>query len=144
MAAMEAVLLGGIMKRLLIAFVAAWACLMDGQVSAHHSFDETYVENEAVTIEGDLVQVLYRNPHSFMHVTVMEPNGSMARYAIEWSGVEQLGADGVTRETLKLGDHLIINGNPGGNPSDRRVRLISLRRPSDGFGWETRRGDWMN
>lgn len=123
------------MKHLLFAFVVAWACLVGGQVHAHHTFASTYLENEAVTIEGDLVQLLFRNPHSFMQVTVMEADGSMARYAIEWSGVAQLGAQGVTRETFKLGDHLIISGNPGQHPSDRRVRLISLRRPSDGFGW---------
>ncbi len=131
------------MKRLLAAFAVAWACLLGGPVHAHHSFASTYVENQAVTIEGDLVQLLFRNPHSFMQVTVMEADGSMARYAIEWSGVAQLGADGVTRETLKLGDHLVISGNPGQNPSDHRVRLISLQRPSDGFGWGMRPGKAM-
>ena len=144
MAAVEAVLSGGIMKRLLVAFVVGWACLMGAQVHAHHSFASTYVENEAVTIEGDLVQLLYRNPHSFMQVTVREADGSTVRYAIEWTGVAELGAEGVTRETLKLGDHLILSGNPGQNASDRRVRLTSLHRPSDGFGWEMRLGQGMN
>lgn len=132
------------MKSFFVAAAVSLACLVGGQVDAHHSFASTYMEEEAVTIEGDLVQLLFRNPHSFMQVTVMESDGSMARYAIEWSGVAQLGADGVTRETLKLGDHLIINGNPGQNPSDRRVRLVSLRRPSDGFGWTVPPGTVMN
>jgi hypothetical protein len=132
------------MKHLLAAFAVACACLLGGQVDAHHTFASTYVENEAVTIEGDLVQLLYRNPHSFMQVTVTEADGSTARYAIEWSGVAQLGADGVTRETLKLGDHLILSGNPGQNASDRRVRLLSLQRPSDGFGWWMQPGKAMN
>jgi len=143
MAAMEAVIQGGIMKRLLGAFIVVWACLMGAQVHAHHSFASTYVENKAVTIEGDLVQLLYRNPHSFMQVTVREADGSTARYAIEWTGVSELGAEGVTSETLKLGDHLILSGNLGQNASDRRVRLTSLRRPSDGFGWEMRLGQGM-
>ena len=132
------------MKSLFVALAISWAGLAGGQLHAHHSFASTYVEDEAVTIEGDLVQLLFRNPHSFMQVTVMEADGSMARYAIEWSGVAQLGADGVTRDTLKLGDHLIINGNPGQNPSDRRVRLVSLRRPSDGFGWTVPPDAMMN
>jgi len=131
------------MKSLFVALAISWACLVGGQAHAHHSFASTYVEDQAVTIEGDLVQLLFRNPHSFMQVSVMEANGSTARYAIEWSGVAQLGADGVTRETLKLGDHLIISGNPGQNPSDRRVRLVSLRRPSDGFGWTVPPGPVM-
>ena len=123
------------MKRLLVALAVAWTCVSGAQVHAHHSFDATYVEDEAVTIEGELVQVLFRNPHSFVQVTVMEKDGSMARYAVEWGGVAQLGGQGVTRETLKLGDRLVISGNPGRNPSDHRVRMTRLRRPRDGFGW---------
>ena len=123
------------MKRLLVASVAALACVLGAQVYAHHSFDATYVEDQAVTIEGELVQVRFQNPHSFVWLTAIEEDGSMVRYAVEWGGVAQLGGQGVTRETLKLGDHLVISGNPGGDPSDRRVRMISLRRPRDGFGW---------
>jgi len=111
------------------------------QVYAHHSFAATYIEDKAVTIEGELVQVLFRNPHSFVHITVKEKDGSMARYSVEWGGAAQLGGQGVSRETLKLGDHVVISGNPGRNPSDHRVRMISLRRPSDGFGWGTRPGE---
>ena len=134
-------LIGGVfigeapMKRLLVASVAALVCVLGAQVFAHHSFEATYIEDQAVTIEGELVQLHFQNPHSFVRVTVMEEDGSMARYAVEWGGAAQLGAQGVTRETLKLGDHLVISGNPGRNPSDHRVRMISLRRPRDGFGW---------
>jgi hypothetical protein len=129
------------MNRLLVALVAAGTCALGAQVYAHHSFAATYVEDKAVTIEGELVQVLFRNPHSFVHVTVKERDGSMVRYAVEWGGAAQLGGQGVTRETLKLGDRLVISGNPGRNPSDHRVRMISLRRPSDGFGWGMRPGE---
>ena len=130
------------MKRLLVAFLAAGACAFTAtQASAHHSFAATYIEDKAVTIEGELVQVLFRNPHSFVHMTVKERDGMMVRYSIEWGGAAQLGGQGVTRESLKLGDHLVISGNPGRNPSDHRVRMISLRRPSDGFGWGTRPGE---
>ena len=123
------------MRRLLVALVAAAACVFGAQLYAHHSFEATYIEDEAVTIEGELVQLLFRNPHSFVQLTVMEEDGSTARYVLEWGGAAQLGGQGVTRDTLKLGDHLVISGNPGRNPADHRVRMISLRRPRDGFGW---------
>ena len=128
------------MRRLLVGLVAAGVCVFGAQLYAHHSFEATYIEDQAVTIEGELVQLLFRNPHSFMQLTVMEEDGSTARYAVEWRGAAQLGVQGVTRETLKLGDHLVISGNPGRNPSDHRVRMISLRRPRDGFGWVIRPG----
>jgi hypothetical protein len=129
------------MKRLVVAAVAAWTCALGVQAYAHHSFAATYIEDRNVTIEGELVQVLFRNPHSFVHVSVTQKDGSMVRYAIEWGGAAQLGGQGVTRETLKLGDKLIISGNPGRNPADHRVRMVTLRRPSDGLSWGTRPGE---
>lgn len=102
---------------------------------AHHSFAATYREKETVTVEGDLVQLDFRNPHSFVHIDVKEKDGTTVRYAVEWGGVGQLGQQGVTRDTFKVGDHVVITGSPGRNPSDHRVRLVTLKRPSDGFSW---------
>lgn len=129
------------MTRLLAALLAAWACVFGAQLSAHHSFSATYEENKSVTIEGELVRVLLRNPHSFVRVTVREKNGSVARYEVEWDGAAQLSGKGVHVETLRAGDHVVISGNPGRNPADHRVRMVSLRRTSDGFGWGMLPGD---
>jgi thiamine monophosphate kinase len=54
---------------------------------------------------------------------------------VEWGGVGQLGQQGVTRETLRVGDHVIISGAPGRNAADHRVRMVTLKRPADGFTW---------
>jgi hypothetical protein len=118
--------------------VAALALLVvagAAQAWAHHSFAATYLEDKSVTIEGQLVQFLLRNPHSFVHVMVTEPNGSMTRYVVEWGSTAQLGGQGVTRETLKIGDYVVITGNPGRNAEDRRIRLLQFRRPKDGWSW---------
>jgi hypothetical protein len=131
------------MKRVLVVLLFAAVAVVAGpgaKVYAHHSFAATYLEDQTVTIEGDLVQFLFRNPHSFVHVMVKEKDGSMVRYAVEWGGAGQLGGQGVTRETLKAGDHVIITGAPGRNPADHRIRMISLRRPKDGFGWGNQAG----
>lgn len=130
------------MKRcLLVVLLAAGALAFGSRAYAHHSFAATYLEDKSVTIEGELAQFLFRNPHSFVHVNVKEKDGSIVRYAVEWGGVGQLGGQGVTRETLKPGDHVVITGSPGRNAADHRVRMVSLRRPSDGFGWGTKPGE---
>jgi hypothetical protein len=131
------------MKRYLVVLFVAVAAVgaATQRTYAHHSFAATYLEDQTVTIEGELVQFLFRNPHSFVHVMVKEKDGSMVRYAVEWGGAGQLGGQGVTRETLKPGDHVVISGSPGRNPADHRVRMVSLRRPKDGFGWGQRPGE---
>jgi Family of unknown function (DUF6152) len=102
---------------------------------AHHSFAATYHEDKTVMIQGKLVQFLFRNPHSFVHVEAPDENGEMVRWAVEWAGVGQLTGAGITRETLKFGDVVVITANPGRNPADHRLRMVTLKRPSDGFTW---------
>jgi len=129
------------MKRCLVGLAVAAALAVAAQAYAHHSFATTYHEEQSVQIEGQLVQFQFRNPHSFVHVMVKEKDGAMVRYTVEWGGAGQLGGQGVTRETLKAGDHVIITGSPGRNPGDHRVRMVTLHRPKDGFGWGRRPGE---
>jgi len=122
------------MKRYLVAPLAVVALAIGVHAFAHHSFAATYLENQLVTIEGELVQFVLRNPHSFVEVNVKLPDGTMARYIVEWGSPAQLKGK-VSRETLKTGDHIIITGNPGRNAEDHRVRLLTFRRPKDGWSW---------
>jgi len=133
---------GGDMKgRLIILLVAAAALLTSFQLYAHHSFAATYFEDKQQTIEGDIVQFMFRNPHSFIHVEGKDEKGQPVRWAVEWGGGGQLGRQGVTRETLKSGDRVIIVGNPGRNPADHRLRMLRLKRTSDNYTWGTRPGE---
>jgi hypothetical protein len=118
------------MKRFLAVLLVTTAALVAGagRASAHHSFAATYLEDQSVTIEGELVQFLFRNPHSFVHVNVKEKSGQVVRYAVEWGGAGQLGGQGVTSGSLRSGDHVVITGAPGRNPADHRVRMVSLFR----------------
>src|SRR5207249_7629248 len=101
------------MKRYFVTSLFALAVLGAGGIAfARHSFAATYREKDSVTIEGELVQLDFRNPHSFVHVDVKQKDGKTVRYAIEWGGVGQLGQEGVTRDTFKVGDHVIISGAP--------------------------------
>ena len=124
------------MRRFLVVLIVAAASICSAPLYAHHSFGAAYLENQTVTIEGQLVQLLFRNPHSFVHVMVREKDGTVVRYAIEWSGALQLGGQGVSRDTLKIGDRVVISGNPGRNRKDHLLRMLTLHRPKDGFGWE--------
>ena len=117
------------------------AGVLGTKLHAHHSIGAAYRENRTITVEGQLVQLLFRNPHSFMHVVVREKDGSLVRYAVEWVGANQLGGQGVARDTLQIGDRVVISGNPGRNERDHLLRMLTLHRPKDGFGWGHRPGE---
>jgi hypothetical protein len=123
------------MRRKVLLMLVTGALTLGMSAYAHHSFTATYDESATVQIEGTLVQFLFRNPHSWVHIMAPDENGDMQRWGVEWGGLGVLAGQGVTRESLKPGDHVIISGNPGRNPQDHRIRMRSLLRPADGFGW---------
>jgi hypothetical protein len=105
---------------------------------AHHSYGATYDMNKEIKLEGKIVQFVYRNPHSFVTVQAPDASGAAQRWAIEWSGTGQLGGQGVTRETLRAGDEILITGRPSRVTGEFRALMVSLKRPSDGFSWGSR------
>ncbi len=124
------------MKRTLLTLViTAGAVVSGGRALAHHSFAATYFEDKTQRVEGNLVQFMYRNPHSFVQLEAPDEKGVVQRWSIEWGAGGQLGRQGVTRETLQPGDHVIIVGNPARNPEDHRLRMVNITRPSDGWKW---------
>ena len=123
------------MKRRFIALLLVGACVVGGRVYAHHSFAATYVENQQTSIEGELVQFVYRNPHAILQIQALDRNRQMQRWTVEWEGRGQLDHEGVTGMTLKAGDRVVITGNPGKNASDHWLRAQTIVRPSDGWRW---------
>ena len=124
--------------------VAAVVALAALPAVAHHSFAAVYQPDETIQIEGKVVQFLYRNPHSVLHVLAEDATGATTRWAIEWQGATQLGAGGVSAQTLKPGDPVVVTGNPGRVEAEHRMLLTTIRRTTDGFGWGTRAGEVVN
>ena len=118
--------------------VAAAALVAVSVASAHHSFGATYEISKEIKLDGKIVQFVYRNPHSFVHVEAPDPAGAQQRWAIEWGGTAQLTGQGVNRDTLKVGDHVTVVGRPSRVPGEYRVLMVNLVRPADGFTWGRR------
>jgi len=127
--------------RLILLIISATALMSGIQLYAHHSFAATYFEDKQQTIEGDLSQFLFRNPPSFVHVFGKDEKGQPVTWGVVWGDGGQLGRQGVTRQPLKPGAHVIMVGNPGRNPDDHRLRMLRLKRTSAGYTWGGRPGE---
>jgi hypothetical protein len=130
--------------KLAVLLVAVGVLISEVPAIAHHSFSATYEADEAIEIRGQLVQFLFRNPHSWVHVMAPDENGEIQRWGVEWGGAGQLAGQGMTRTSLQIGDEVIITGAPGRRRADHRLRMNTLLRPSDGFSWGTRPDERVN
>jgi hypothetical protein len=116
-------------------FLAVATLLAGATASAHHSFGATYEVSKQIKLDGKIVQFVYRNPHSFVHIEAPDGEGVEQRWAVEWSGTAQLTNAGVKRDSLKVGDKVVITGRPSRVPGEYRVLMVNLVRAADGFTW---------
>jgi hypothetical protein len=114
---------------------------LGGGAAAHHSYGATYDVSREVRLEGTLVQFLYRNPHSFVHVQAPDEAGVARRWSVEWSGTAQLDRQGISRDFLRVGDEVVVVGRPSRVTGELRLLMVRLERPRDGFTWGTREGE---
>ena len=126
------------MKRTVLTLlgVAILLTLGGSRALAHHAASATYVHGKSVTVEGTLKEFLWRNTHSFMKVEAPDDKGEMQLWLIEGAAPTQLAEGGVTKNSLRPGDHVIVTGIPGRVADDHRMLLEKIERPSDGFKWQ--------
>jgi hypothetical protein len=130
------------MKRKLALIILTLAALLAAtQAYAHHSLAATYYADKEITLDGKIAELLLRNPHSFLQVEAPDESGVMQRWSLEWRSSGQLGTQGIKRDTLKVGDPVVVTANPSRTPGDHRAALKTLHRKTDGFGWGTRPGE---
>ena len=122
------------MKHLATTVLLTGALLCGGRAYAHHSFGATY-DKTPTSVEGEVLQFVYRNPHALLQIMAPDSNRQMQRWTVEWEARGQLDHQGVTSMTLKPGDRVVVTGNPGRNPADHWLRAMTIVRPKDGWKW---------
>ena len=104
-------------------------------LSAHHSFAAYYFEEQSVTFEGVVQEFQYRSPHAILVFSARDAAGQPRVYAAEWGNPNRLSRQGITRDTLKPGDGVIVTGSPGRTASEYKLHLKGIQRPKDGWAW---------
>ena len=129
------------MKLKMLLGLVAGVFLSGATAYAHHSFAAVYNSKKEIKLDGKIVQLLYRNPHSYVQIEAADENGVVQRWSVEWAGTSQLSNRGITQETLKINDAISIVGRPSRVPGEYRLLMVNLTRPADGFSWGTRAGE---
>ena len=77
---------------------------------AHHSFSAEYDSKKAVTLKGIVTKVDWMNPHVYFFVDVTDESGGITNWALEMGPPNGLQRSGWTRNTMKVGDEVIVTG----------------------------------
>jgi hypothetical protein len=90
---------------------------------AHHSFAAEFDSEKPVTVQGAVQKVEWTNPHIWIYVDTKEA-GEVVRWQCEGGSPNTLARQGWSRDTLKVGDQVVIEGfraKNGSNTCNSRV-----------------------
>ena len=79
-------------------------------LAAHHSFAAEFDGSKPVTLKGTITKMEWVNPHAWLHVAVKNDNGTVENWAIEAGTPNVLFRRGFTRDTLKPGLEIVVDG----------------------------------
>ena len=79
-------------------------------VLAHHSFAAEFDDKKPVTIKGTVTKVDWMNPHIWMYVATKDESGKTVQWQCEGSPPNTLTRQGWTKQSLKEGDEVTIEG----------------------------------
>ena len=121
------------MKRWIL-WVAAGIAISVAPIHAHHSIARAYDTSRDMTIEGVVTQFHFTHPHPVVTIDV-EQDGGSAPWLLEMDNRSELARIGMTSQTLKQGDRIVVTGNPASG-GGRSLYIRRLDRPADGFRYE--------
>ena len=79
-------------------------------MSAHHSWNTVFSEDKPLVLRGTISKVELVNPHAWIWLDVKGDDGSIQKWAVEGGPPNGLIRNGITKESLKAGQELIVHG----------------------------------
>jgi hypothetical protein len=103
------------------AVVASMALLLSQSPAwAHHAFAAEFDAKKPIRfLDATVTKVQLINPHSWIYVDVKQPDGKVENWAIEAGSPNILLRRGVTKDTLKLGTKIVVEGYQSKDGSHR-------------------------
>ncbi len=101
-------------------FIGGAVLLCPSSVSAHHAFAAEFDGTKPIKFpEATVTRVQLINPHSWIYVDVKRPDGRIENWAIEAGSPNILMRRGITKDTLKVGQKIVVEGYQSKDGSKR-------------------------
>src|ERR1700674_2751938 len=88
-------------------------------LSAHHSFSAEFDAKKPVRLEGKVTDMEWINPHSWIHIDVVGPDGTVTNWMVECGSPNIMLRRGFTKRSLEVGTELTIQGYQAKNGTNR-------------------------
>jgi hypothetical protein len=104
------------MRRMMFSFlvVAAGFALVLSPISAHHGITN-YDMKKTIVLTGTITAFDWSNPHCLAYLDVTDDSGHVRHWTLEMASTYTMSHRGWDKDTLKRGDHVVIENHPARN-----------------------------
>ena len=95
------------MRMKIVITLAAVVLMFAAKTSAHHAFAAEFDSNKPIKLRGTVVKMEWINPHTWIHLDVKTPKGTVERWMIEGGPPNALYRRGVTKDSLPNGVEIL-------------------------------------
>jgi hypothetical protein len=99
------------MRAKMLSVMAGGLMLAAVPMLAHHSFSAEYDRAKSISLKGTVTKVEWMNPHARFYVDVKDDGGKVTNWEFELGSPNGLMRQGWTRNSLKPGDVITVNGS---------------------------------
>ena len=106
---------------------------------AHHSH-AMFDDGKEATLTGKVAAVSYMNPHVYLSIEIKGANDAPEKWSIEMSHIGNMIGRGVLRDTMKVGDAVVLTMNPlrdgkNGGSYTRIISINGVKNSAEGSNW---------
>lgn len=96
--------------KIVVAMFCAGVLAAAVPVVAHHAFAAEFDANKPIKLTGTVTKMEWINPHAWLHLEVKQPDGKVEQWMIEGGTPNTLLRRGITRESIKIGTVVNVDG----------------------------------
>ncbi len=96
---------------------------------AHHAFGAEFDATRPVLLKGKIVKIEWVNPHTWIHVEVVKPDGSKEVWMVEGGSPNSIIRRGANKNSFPIGTEIVVDGYQARDHNELRANARNVTFP---------------